>query len=207
MIRLQGQNKPSTVHETADMIHDAYYLAASPELYEPGRSNNFEFIVTDLDGIIRPGMVGTESNAYIPNAQEVLRIAIDRSSVPHYSQGVIPVDRGNTTIKFAGKMTFDAGELRILDFIGANSKEVAMAWQNASGDIRTRKVGLASDYKKEAYLVEYTPDYQKIRQWIMYGCWISGLQEDAFDATSNDTRHITATIQYDYAILDTSEEV
>jgi hypothetical protein len=72
------------------------------------------------------------------------------------------------------------------------------AWQNLSYNVRTQKVGLAGDYKKECYLVEYTPDYQAVRKWVLRGCWISQISEDTFNNEQNSKHTITATIQYDY---------
>ena len=55
------------------------------------------------------------------------------------------------------------------------------------------------NYKKDCYLMEYTPDMQLIRTWTLKGCWIAGLQ-------MGDKRTITATIPYDYAIMSLPEE-
>ena len=76
---------------------------------------------------------------------------------------------------------------------------ILMNWQKKSGNIKTDKVGLASDYKKTAYLVETTPDGQRVRAFRMYGCWISGLSEDPHSYENSDARAISATITYDYA--------
>ena len=55
------------------------------------------------------------------------------------------------------------------------------------------------DYKKTCTLIEYTQDFEQIRSWTLYGCWISALSEDAFDKESDGKRQITATIEYDRA--------
>ena len=36
--------------------YGAYHLADNPSLYEPQRTNNFTFIVTDIDNILRVGV-------------------------------------------------------------------------------------------------------------------------------------------------------
>ena len=78
-----------------------------------------------------------------------------------------------------------------------------MAWQNLSYNVITEKVGLVQDYKKNCTLIEYSPDYQVVRSWTLYGCWISGLSEDDFDSDNgNSARKVSATIQYDHAKLD-----
>ena len=206
-IRINGTDRPSTINQPSASPMGTYHLAANTNLYEIQRTNNFEFIVTDVDGIQKAGMIGGESNGSIANAQEIIRVAVASSSVPTFSQSPIEVKRGNSTMKFAGVPTFEAGTIKVNDYIGASAKEVLLAWQALSYNVVTEKVGLASDYKKDCYLVEYTPDYQKVRQWKMHGCWISKLDAGEFNSDSNDKMQITATIEYDKAELDTSDVV
>ena len=77
-----------------------------------------------------------------------------------------------------------------------------MAWQNLSYNVVTEKVGLVEDYKKDCYLMEYSPDQQLVRKWRLYGCWISSISEGDYDSESNDKKLITATIEYDKAKID-----
>ena len=188
-----------------------YHLADNPSLFEVQRNNNFEFIVTDLDGIQRAGSIGTEANAFIGNAQEMLRLSVTKSSIPHFSQDVVSIKRGNSTLKYAGVPSFEAGTLEFNDFVGADTKSILMAWQNLSYNVDTEKVGSVSNpntqYKKNCYLIEYTPDYRKIRTWVLYGCWISKLQEGEYSAEDGGKHSITATMEYDYAKIDRSDRV
>lgn len=183
-----------------------YHIAANPNMFEIQRTNNFEFVITDIDGIMRAGMQGNEADyiKYIKNAQEVISLSVISTSVPHFNQGVIEVKRGNSTLKFAGTPSFDAGTLVVNDYIGADTKSVLQAWQNLSYNVRTEKVGLVSEYKKDCYLIEYSPDGQVVRQWRLHGCWISRLSEDDYNAESNGKKSITASIEYDRAEIDVS---
>lgn len=183
-----------------------YHIAANPNMFEIQRTNNFEFVITDIDGIMRAGMQGNEADyiKYIKNAQEVISLSVISTSVPHFNQGVIEVKRGNSTLKFAGTPSFDAGTLVVNDYIGADTKSVLQAWQNLSYNVRTEKVGLVSEYKKDCYLIEYSPDGQVVRQWRLRGCWISRLSEDDYNAESNGKKSITASIEYDRAEIDVS---
>jgi hypothetical protein len=199
------QYNPSTINQQASNAIGTYHLADNPNLYEIQRSNNFEFIVTGLDNILRPGVVGDENNARIGNAQEVIRLSVTRCPIPHFTQQPISVRRGNSELKYAGVPTFSSGTLEVNDFIGADTKSVLMAWQNLSYNIATEKVGLMQDYKKQCTLIEYSPDYQVVRQWKLYGCWISGIQEGDYSSDDNSKHTITATIEYDKAQIDTSE--
>lgn len=206
-IRINGVNKASTVNTVTTTPMSTRHLATNANLYEPQRTDTYEFVVTDIDNILRAGTLGTETNAKIVNAQEVLRISNVSSSLPHFSQSVIAVKRGNNTMKFAGTPTFESGKVSFNNWIGADTISALMAWQNLSYNVRTEKVGLAGDYKKDAYLIEYTPDYQKVRQWILHGCWISSLTEDEFNNEQNEKKKISATIEYDWAEIDMTDAV
>lgn len=186
-----------------------YHLADNPRYFEVQRNNTFEFVVTDIDGIRRAGANGTESNAAINNAQEMLRLSVVKSSIPHFSQDVVEVKRGNSTLKYAGVPTFQAGSLEFNDFIGADVKSILMAWQNLSYNVDTEKVGSldVTNYKKDCYLIEYTPDFRKVRTWRLKGCWISELQEGEYNYEDGGKHHITATIQYDRAKIDLTEVI
>ena len=204
-IRINGTDRESTLMKPDSTHIGTHHLAANTNLYEIQRTNNFEFIVTEINDIIKAGMVGNETNGTIPNAQEIIRLSVVSSTIPHFSQQPIEVKRGNNTMKFAGVPTFETGTLKLNDFIGAATKEVLMAWQNLSYNVVTEKVGLASDYKRDCYLVEYTPDYQKVRQWKLHGCWISKLSEGEYNHEQNEKKQIEVSIEYDRAEIDTSE--
>lgn len=187
-----------------------YHLGENPKLYEPQRTNNFEFVVTNIDDILRPGPAGDETDGVFRNAQEILRISVSSASVPHFSQETLSVKRGNSTIKFAGTPSFTDGEVVFRDYIGANTKEILMAWQNLSYNVYTEKVGALArtNYKKDAYLIEYPPDFaQPIRRWVLHGCWVSNLTEDNYDNENNSLKLVTCTIPYDWAALDTVEDL
>ena len=179
------------------------HLADNPQLYEPGRTNNFEFIVTGLENLLFPGVSEelANSESYIKNPQETLRVSVDSSSVPHFNMSVIDVKRGNNTMHFAGTPEFQNVELVLTDFMGARTKDAILAWQALAYNVRTEKVSPATRYKKDCTLIEYSPDYERIiRYWELKGCWISEVSEDNFDNNNNDKKTITATVVYDRAI-------
>lgn len=199
-INLQNVDRPSTLHEAGDRL-GTYYLTDNPKYYEIQRSNNFVFYVSGLSKAFN-----IANNKYAQdNADDVIKISVNRATVPHFTQSTIQVKRGNNTMKFAGVPEFGSGSIDLNDYIGAGTKDVLLAWQNKSYDVRTEKVGLASDYKKDAYLLEYTPDYQLVRTWKLMGCWISGLSEGEYSHDSADKHTISATIEYDKAWIDISD--
>lgn len=186
-----------------------YHLADNPKLYEPARTNNFEFIVTGIDKLLYAGLneeTAADSD-YITNGQEVLRLSVVSSSVPHFSLGVIDVKRGNNTMHAAGVPTFENHSLVVNDFIGARTKSVLLAWQALAYDVQTEKVHRMSNYKKDCTLVELAPDGEMVRYWDMKGCWISELTEGEFSNETNDKKTVNVTIIYDKAIPHLPDEV
>ena len=75
-----------------------YHLADNPQLFEIQRNNNYEFIVTDINDILRAGAIGTESNARIKNAQEMLRLSVNGAFIPHFTQETVEIKRGNSKV-------------------------------------------------------------------------------------------------------------
>ena len=176
----------------------AYHFSANKEIYEIQRGNNFEVTIDDkfirkLTGVNTPSMS-------FPNGQDYIRISVASFSVPHFSQNPIEVRRGNTSVKYAGVMSFGSGSLQCYDFIGTQVKDILMAWQAKSGDPLKQTVGLQAEYKCDCTLLEYPPDYDHIiRTWRLEGCWISEISEPEYSVDSNDSRRISVTIQYDRA--------
>ena len=200
MTRL-GKAIHSSLFDLSTTTHPGtYYLAENPELYEIQRTNNFTFYTSGLSRKIK-----VEGDLYATlDADDIIELSVSKSSVPHFSQQAIQVKRGNNTVKFAGVPEFKSGSITVNDYVGANTKEILMAWQQKSYNVDTEKVGLAKDYKIDAYLIEYTPDYQIVRTWKLVGCWISEISEDEFNHETNDKHTIQVTIEFDKAYIDKS---
>jgi len=185
----------------------AYHLADNPNLYEVQRSNNFEFIVDNIDNILKVGATDADdADNVISNAQQVLRFSVVSASLPMFSQEAIEIRRGNSVMKAAGRPSFSDGSLVVNDFIGADTKSALMAWQQLSYNVKTEKVGNMSDYKKTCWLQEYTPDYKLVRTWKLAGCWVSALSEEPFSMEDGSKKTITATITFDKAFMELPTE-
>lgn len=200
MIRLENSraNEPDEIQYG----HGVFHLANTTNLYEIQRLNNFEFIV-DLSS----NGSGTPVDFYDPlenslsDVNGIVRLSVSKAFIPHFTQSPIEIKRGNASFKYAGVPEFGNGTLQCNDFIGLYTKEALMGWQQLSYNVKTQKVGLAKDYKKVGNLFEYSPDYQLVRQWLLTGCWCSGLSESDYDYEQNGKQQISCTITYDWAEL------
>ena len=184
----------------------AQHISANLATYEAARSGFFSLIVSNIDNIVRASYGGDRKDASssdkISRAQEILKLNVVQAFVPHFKLEALEFKRGNDTVKFAGVPTFNGpGTIKVDDIIDPSndSKSVLMAWQSLAYDVYTRKGGRMKDYKKDCELIEYTQDFEQVRSWRLYGCWVSDIQEDDFNKESDGKRQITATIEYDRA--------
>lgn len=181
----------------------SYHISANPENYDIARSNFFTFIVEDLGDLVRSdfNLEEPEDSDIIKNGQEVIKLSVDKSSIPHFAITPIEIRRMNSVIKYAGLPTFDAGTLSAQDYVGLDTKSVLMAWQALAYDVINDVGGRAENYKKNCTLVEYTQDRKEIRHWDLIGCWISDINEDDMDVAADGDRKISCTLIYDRAIM------
>ena len=188
---------------------DAQHISTNLANYEAARTGFFSLIVDDLDNVVKSTFAGERSAAggtdKIAKAQEVLKLNVITADVPHFELETLQYRRGNDVVKFAGVPTYNSGSVKVDDVVGVDTKSILMAWQALGYNVHTRKGGRMVDYKKNCTLVEYTQDYEQVRSWTLYGCWIKGLSEDSFDRENDGKRQITATIEYDRAVMNEAE--
>lgn len=181
----------------------AKHISTNLANYEAARTGFFSLIVDDIDNIINAAFSGEASDATandkIARAQETLKLNVVKASVPHFKLDVKQYKRGNDTVKFAGVPEFNQGSITVDDVVGLDTKSILMAWQALAYNVYTRKGGRMKDYKKTCTLIEYTQDFEQVRSWTLYGCWVSSIDESNFDKENDDKRQITAEIEYDRA--------
>lgn len=180
---------------------NGWHIADNPGVYQPATTNNFEFVIHDIDNLLKAGVDEATADAedYLYGGQETIRLAVNKATAPHFTQNEITINRGNTKTYFAGAIEYSEEPIDVIDYVGRSGKSVLMAWQRLSGDAKSGAVGNASEYKKTCELIEYTPSYEKVRSWILVGCWVKGLSENDFNHEQNDKKVVTATIRYDRA--------
>lgn len=183
----------------------ASHISTNLANYEAARSGFFSLIVDNIDNIVKASYSGSNpdlaaASDKISQAQEILKLNVVKAPVPHFSLNALEYRRGNDVVKFAGVPTFKDGSIVVDDVVGMDTKSILMAWQGLAYNVHTRKGGRMKDYKKDCTLIEYTQDFEQIRSWKLYGCWVSDITEGDFDKESNgDKRQITAKIEYDRA--------
>ncbi len=184
----------------------AQHISTNLANYEAARTGFFSLIVDDIDNIISAAFSGDRSDPNsvpatdkIARAQETLKLNVVKAPVPHFNLQTLEYKRGNDTVKFAGVPEFQSGNITVDDVVGMDTKSILMAWQALAYNVYTRKGGRMKDYKKNCTLIEYTQDFEQIRSWTLYGCWISEISEGEFDKENDGKRQIQAKLEYDRA--------
>jgi hypothetical protein len=184
----------------------AQHISTNLANYEAARSGFFSLIVDGIDNIIKASYTGDHAAATasdkIKQAQEILKLNVVKAPVPHFQLQKMSYKRGNDTVNFAGVPEFSDGSIVVDDVVGLDTKSILMAWQGLAYNVHTRKGGRMKDYKKDAILVEYTQDFEQVRSWKLYGCWVRNITEGDFDKENDGKRQVTAEIVYDRAIME-----
>lgn len=187
-----------------DIKNKGIHISNNPALYESSKNNAFDLIIdASLDSDLL--MAGVDSSVaseddYLNGAIDVIRMAVEESSIPHPKIGVNEVKRVNTTSKYAASVSYDEMSIKCTDFVGARVKDYLLAIQRQVYDELNDVVNLASEYKHDWTLVEYTGDLNNvIRKWTLKGCWISSISEENF-SQNDGTRSISVTVQFDRMI-------
>lgn len=166
--------------------------------YEPQRTNNFEVQIVGLDRLVYPAN-GKSTFSQPSNASELVTLSVASYSAPQINISTISVAYGNNTLKYAGKPEFPDSSIVLNDYIGINIERILSNWQKTVYDYDTQKIGLAENYKRDAYLLEFAPDGSNLRQWMLHGCWPAQLQLGDFNQEGGSVRQCTLSLVYDWA--------
>lgn len=173
----------------------AYHMIGQDD-WEPQRTNNFEVQFPNLgqlfsidQGLALPG-----------NASDLLTLSVKSVDYPSTEINNIQVSYGNNSINFAGKPTYGNVTIAVNDFIGLQTERIIMAWSALVYNPKTETIGRASQYKRDGYLFEYSPDGTVARKTQLRGCWPGTVTPGSFSNDDNSIREISVTFYVDVAI-------
>lgn len=199
--------------QSLNTLHISENLAA----YESARNSFFVFYVdpSQLTNLYSPDFDPDSGEAKVEDgtrfdgqmASDALRLNVVKASVPNFTVGTHEYRRGNDVIKFAGVPEFSAGSITVDDVVGMRTKDMLYSWQYLAYNPITRKGGRMKDYKKTCTLIEYTQDYEQIRYWTLYGCFVTAIDEGDFDRENDGRRQLSVAISYDRAVMSIDEKI
>lgn len=173
----------------------AYHMIDRNE-WEPQRTNNFEIIFPNL------GQLYTidQEIALPSNADELLTLSVKSVSYPSTNIDKLTVSYGNNSINFAGRPEYSDVTIIVNDFIGIQTERILMGWSKKVYDPKRETIGWASQYKRDGYLIEYSPDGTVARRTQLRGCFPGNVEPGDFSNDDNSLREISVTFYVDVAI-------
>ncbi len=166
-----------------DFMH-ANHIGGAGGGFEPQRVNNGKLIITGLDGI----------NS---SRDDVLTLSVASFPLPKVSSGIVEVGYLNEKRKFAGNPIYDDLSVSFHDYVDKEVATILYRWRSLVHDPVTGKTGLASVYKKTAYMMIYSPEGSIERKFRLEGVWLQSLDPGEIDMLGEDTVKIQCTLAID----------
>jgi hypothetical protein len=194
-------------YTNVDMALGSYHIATELQNYEAARTAFFVLDIPkdQLSNLRKPTETtdddATAAKLKAEDAADILRLNVTKTSVPQFSVETHEYRRGNDVVKFAGVPTWESGNLEVDDIVGVNTKDIMISWLYLAYNPHTRMGGRMKDYKKTAYLREYTQDYQLIREWEIRGIFVKKVGDSEFDRENDGKRKLSVEFEYDMAVL------
>ena len=166
--------------------------------FEPQRQNNAILRIEDI-----PGEGGGPGGP--------LELALRTFPAPKSSHNVVEDNFLNEIRKFAGKRTYEDMSVEYRSFVNRDTLAILSRWygqvQNVGGDDvgaginngpqEDGAIGLASQYKKQADVIQVGPNFQFERTHEIFGMWPSNLDPGDFDMSGSELVAISVTFTID----------
>lgn len=154
-----------------------------PVEQEPKRKNRFvlEF----------PSELGIES--YLVQTSGKPKITINSTEIPYM----------NTSTWVAGRYKWEPIDIEFIDVIGPSTTQKIVEWVRLHAESATGKMGYAVGYKKNLVLKALDPVGVEIEKWTLIGSFITSMDTDNFDYSSDDIIKVKITVQPDRCLLAT----
>jgi len=111
------------------------------------------------------------------------------------------IDYINTKRYVAGKYTWSTLDIVFNDPIVPSGAQRIIEWFRQHYEFGTGVAGYATNYKKPITLRLLGPDGTFVEEWKLVGAFIQSTNFGELNYSSDDLVNITATISYDYAVL------
>jgi len=154
--------------------------------FEPQRKNSFTF----------------EVDVPYAGGKQLIKLALSGAFLPEYETETFSVDFQNEQVAFAGKpKTVSEGTIKLKDYVDQNVRNAVLSWSFQVYNPENGVVGLAKDYKRDAYVVLYGPDGSNTRLWKLLGAFPKKVSTGGeISYSENDGIEIEMVLSYDKAI-------
>ena len=125
---------------------------------------------------------------------ELLTLSTDEVGDIQEEQDVITVHYGNGIIKFPSKVTYADVDWTLNCYCNPNVLESLREWKRLGYDPETEKMGLPSEYMKQAYFIRYDGKGNPRDVMKAPGVWLRGLDNGSMNQTGGDIVKVKVTL-------------
>jgi hypothetical protein len=140
-------------------------------------------------------------NRFIMTIDGVPAYTIKTANRPQITFEEVELNHLNVKRFIKGKGTWQTLQFTMYDPIVPSSAQALMEWVRLSHESVTGRDGYADFYKKDVTINVLGPVGDIVEEWTLKGAWCQDVTFGDLDFASSDPAEITATLRYDYAIL------
>lgn len=133
------------------------------------------------------------------NIDPDLRFMVVDFPLPSESTEQIPINYFNQTIYLAGKTSFETTQFQLRDAMVYDTEMKFLDWRKKVYDPETGMRGLASEYKMDAIVFEFSSNGKYYRAWKCVGCFPAAVNYGTMSNENDGYKNISVTLRYDYA--------
>lgn len=163
--------------------------------YVPLTVNNFEIRIYNLDGTSPTG------------TSDLLTLSTSEIGEISEEQDIITVHYGNGLIKFPSKVSYGDVTWTLNCFCSPNVLGALREWKNLVFDPKTERMGLPTEYMKQAYFIRYDGQGNARDVLRSPGIWISGLSYGGMNQEGGSLVQVSVTLVLSKLIPLTEEEI
>lgn len=170
------------------MTLTAQHIGQYKGSFEPQRANNFTF----------------EVDIPYANGSNLIRLALSGAFLPNLESEIFKIDYLNEEVQFAGKpKVAGSGSIKMIDYVDQNTRDAITSWYYQVYNPTNGAVGLASQYKRDAYIITFGPEGSYKRMFKLQGCFPSVVNfgGDLSYSDGNKQVELQITIAYDKPIM------
>lgn len=165
------------------------------DAWVPLTTNNFEIRIYNLDGSSPTG------------SSDLLTLTTAEIGEISEEQDIITVHYGNGLIKFPSKVSYGDVSWTLNCYCKPNVLNALREWRNLVFDPKSERMGLPSEYMKQAYFIRYDGQGNPRDVLRSPGIWISGLNYGGFNQEGGSLVQVSVTLVLSKLVPLTEEEV
>jgi len=113
------------------------------------------------------------------------------------SNNVIEIAEGNKSVKIAGKLAVDGGDIVLDDLDSPDVVAACKSWREQVYNPASGRLGRASDYKSDGVLQVFDVTGTMVRELTLIGIWPSSLRDGNKSSEEDSPNRISLTLSID----------